>query len=228
MKLIFTILVFCMVAENAVFAQEEKVAETVPMVQIAAGLAYSSVDLSRYTNSEIYRGHHCKASVHMGGLFYLSGEYSKIRRHQNFPTWRDVDCYKYDLNLRMSFATNNNKTRIDVFTGPNYHYWSAIRTAYYDLDQLGSGIKEGDQLILKRLGLNFGCGITQTLYENIGFFADYRFVFGNAKDYEKVRIMDVMTNIGFTYTIPHPPKDRKSKRYGIAPGIYKWVRKKKG
>jgi hypothetical protein len=74
-------------------------------------------------------------------------------------------------------------------------------------------------------GVNFGCGFTQTLYENIGMFGDYRFCFSKSETFEKVRILDVMATFGIAITIPHFEKGDGKKTFGIGKKIYKWTNK---
>ena len=191
-----------------------------PLFQLSGGMVYSSIDLIRYTNSVSYRGLHARVVTHVKGLFYLSTEYSSFPVHTSAPAWEDIHTQKFDINGHVSFATHNNLTHIFVLAGANRHEWTATRTGYTDLDQMGKGLAEGTHVAVKRWGVNFGCGITQTLYENIGIFADYRFCFANAQNFEKVRIVDVMTTIGINYNIPRPSHKKK---LGIGKKIYKWT-----
>ncbi len=208
-------------AENS----NPKASPATPLFQVSAGMVYSGIDLSRYISSISYKGFHGRIVTHLGGMFFLSTEYSSFKPHNSPSAWKNIHTRKFDFNGHVSFATNNNLTRIFVLTGANRHEWKATRTGYTDLSQLGSGIPEGDIVTVKRWGVNFGCGFTQTLYENIGIFGDYRFCFGNANNFEKVRIMDVMTTLGLNVTFPHPNKTKGKKSFSIGPRIYKWTHK---
>ncbi len=196
-----------------------------PLFQLGGGLVYSSIDLSRYTNSVSYRGIHARLVTHLGGLFFLSTEYSTFPVHASFPAWDNIHTRKFDINPQISFATENKRTNIFVFTGANYHKWKGRRTALADIDQLGKDLPEGAYAEVKKWGVNFGCGFNAMLYENISLFGDYRFNFGKANDFEKVRIMDVMTTIGLSFSIPYPEKSNRKKTFGIGKRIYKWTDK---
>ena len=196
-----------------------------PLFQIGGGLVYSSIDLSRYNNSVSYRGFHTRLVTHLAGLFFLSTEYSTFPVHESPCAWDNIHTRKFDVNIQASFSTRNNVTHIFTFAGVNRHEWNGRRTGFTDIDQLGKGLPEGTYVDIKRWGVNFGCGFSQSLYENIGIFGDYRFCFGKANDFEKVRIYDVMTTIGINLTIPQPQKSTGKKRFGIAKKIYKWTEK---
>lgn len=196
--------------------------DRMPLFQLGGGIVHSSIDLSRYNSSVAYRGLHLRLATHIYNKFYLSTEYSTFPTHNSPASWDQVTTRKFDFNGHLSFFTENRRTRIFVLAGANKHEWSGRRTRFTDLDQLGKGIKEGTYVHVRRWGVNFGCGISQELYDNLGFFGDFRFNFSNAHNAEKVRIMDVMTTFGIQLTIPHPQKDKK---YGIGKKIYKWTRK---
>ena len=198
---------------------------TEPLFQLSGGAVYSSIDLSRYTNSISYRGLHTRLVTHLGSVFFLSTEYSTFPVHEALPSWEDVRTRKFDINGQVSFMTQNKLTHIFVLSGVNRHQWKGRRTAYADIDQLGKGVQEGTYAEVKRWGVNFGCGFTQSLYENIGISGDFRFCFGNANDFEKVRIFDVMTTIEINFSIPHPAKSTGKKTFGIGKKIYKWTEK---
>ena len=199
-----------------------KPAPRTPFLQLSAGMVYSSIDLSRYTGSVSYRGNHLRIVTHLKGLFFVSAEYSVFKIHNAPSAWKDISTRKFDLNTHVSFATNNNLTRIFALGGINQHEWHATRTGFTDQSQLGWGIAEGEMVNVNRWGVNFGCGFTQTLYENIGIFGDYRFCFAQSTGFEKVRIMDVMTTLGLNISFPYP---ERSKKYGIAGKLYKWTKK---
>jgi len=207
------------------FENKKKPAPATPLFQLSGGVVYSSIDLSRYASSIAYRGFHGRLVTHLGGMFFLSTEYSKFGLHDSPPAWKDVSTHKFDINGHVSFATNNNLTRIFALAGVNRHVWHATRTAFGDQNQLAKGIPEGTFITANRWGVNLGCGFTQALYENIGVFGDYRFCIANAKNFEKVTIMDVMTTIGINLTFPHPDRSKGRKSYGIGNKIYKWTRK---
>ena len=116
-------------------------------------------------------------------------------------------------------------THIFAFAGANKHEWEGTRTKYTDLDQLGKGLPEGTVVKLERWGINCGVGFTQFLYENINLTGDFRFNFSNAHNWERIRIMDVMTTFGVSLAIPHPKKENKKKSYRIGKKIYKWTEK---
>lgn len=198
---------------------------SLPLFQISAGGVYSSIDLSRYITSASYRGTHLKIVTHLGGLFFILGEYSFFPVHTSPPAWDDIRTRKFDMNAQVSFSTINNQTRIYFLLGANRHQWKGRRTSYTDLDQGGKGIPAGTYVEVKRWGINSGCGVTQKLYENIGLFGDYRFCFANAENFEKVRIVDVMLTIGFNYSIPHCRKSSGKKNFGVGKKIYKWTNK---
>ena len=211
-------------AQEQSFAPE-KIRQPWPMLQLSAGIVYSSIDLSRYVSSVFYQGYHARVVTHIKGMFFLSAEYSTFPIHDSPPAWKEVSTHKFDLNTHVSFGTNNNLTRIFVLAGANRHEWTATRTGFTDIKQLADGIPEGTVVNVDRWGINFGCGFSQTLYENIGVFADYRFCFGNARNFERVRIMDVMTTIGFNYTILQPQRSNSKKTFGIGNKLYKWTKK---
>jgi len=195
-----------------------------PLFQLSGGVVYSSIDLSRYNSSMIYRGYHLRLVTHIKGMFFLSTEYSDFPEHDSPSAWENVNTRKFDFNGHISFATNNNLTRIFVLTGANKHEWSATRTGHRDISQLAGGIPEGTIVHANRWGLNFGCGFTQILYDYVGVFGDFRFCFGSTNSVEKVRIMDVMTTLGVNFTIPHPSGNNK-KTFGIGKKLYKWTQK---
>lgn len=213
---------FSQVAEQGAVVPKAKHIPTSPLFQISAGMAYSSIDLSRYTNSVAYRGFHGRLVTHLKGLLFLSLEYSKFRNHDSPSAWKDIDTRKFDINAHVSFATNNNLTRIFALAGANNHQWQATRTGFTNQSQLGQGIPEGEIVQVNRWGVNAGCGFTQVLYENIGIFGDYRFCMSRVQSFEKVRILDVMTTFGVTYNIPHT---ERKKGMGIGSKIYKWTKK---
>ena len=223
-KLFFKTLFFIFVFSSFAFSQSEP-AQPNPLFQLSAGSVYSCIDLSRYTNSAVYRGLHCRVVTHLGGLFFVSTEYSTFPVHTSPVAWDNIHTRKFDVNGHVSFSTNNNLTHIFVLAGANRHEWKARRTGFTDMDQHASGIAEGTYVNIKRWGVNVGCGFTHSLYENIGVFADYRFCFANAENFEKVRIVDVMTTIGINYAIQHPLKSNGKKKSGIGKKIYKWTRK---
>lgn len=196
-----------------------------PLFQLSAGVVYSNIDLSRYNNSESFRGLHARLITHLHGPFFLSTEYSSFPVHTSPLAWEDVHTRKFDINGHFSFATQNKRTWVFVLAGLNKHEWKGKRTSYVDLDQLGQGLAEGSYAKVNRLGLNFGCGLTQSLYENIGVFGDFRFCFANANNFEKVRIMDVMTTVGINFSIPNFTKLNGKKTFGTGKKIYKWTGK---
>lgn len=208
--------------QQAVSPPRSKYTQTTPMLQLSGGWVYSSIDLSRYISSVAYRGHHARVVAHLKGLFFASAEYSTFRVHDSPSAWENISTRKFDLNTHVSFATNNNLTRIFVLSGANKHEWQATRTGFTDQSQLANGIPEGEIVRVNRWGVNFGCGFTQTLYENIGIFGDYRFCIARSTGFEKVRIMDVMTTLGLNFTLPHPERKRKM---GIGNKLYKWTKK---
>jgi hypothetical protein len=181
-----------------------------PFIQLSGGIVYSSIDLSRYVSSIAYRGAHARLVTHIKGPFYISTEYSVFPTHDSPSAWEKVNTRKFDINGQLSFTTKKNSTQIFVFIGANNHKWAATRTGNIDLGQSARGITKGSTITVKRWSVNFGCGFNQILYENIGVFGDCRFNFGNAKDFEKVRILDVMTTLGFSFTLPHPSKFKKN------------------
>lgn len=203
----------------------KKPLHTEPLFQLSGGAVYSSIDLSRYNKSVSYRGLHVRIVTHLGGLFFLSTEYSTFPVHESPSAWDNIHTRKFDLNGHISFATTSNRTHIFALVGMNRHEWTGRRTSFADIDQLGKGLPEGTIVNVNRWGVNFGCGFTQSLYENIGVFADYRFCFANANDFEKVRIMDVMTTIGIYFSIPYPNKSQGKKTFGSGKKIYKWTEK---
>jgi len=204
---------------------DKKSLQTEPLFQLSGGVVYSSIDLSRYSSSISYRGLHTRLVTHLGNTFFLSTEYSIFPVHEALPTWDNIRTRKFDLNGHISFATTNNRTHIFALAGINRNEWTGRRTSFADIDQLGKGFPKGAIVKANRWGVNFGCGFTQSLYENIGVFADYRFCFANANDFEKVRIMDVMTTIGIYFSIPYPNKSEGKKTFGIGKKIYKWTEK---
>ena len=145
--------------------------------------------------------------------------------------WDDIHTRKFDFNGQVSFATHNNLTHIYFLMGADKHEWTGRRTAFTDLDQNGKGIPAGTYVNAGRWGMNAGCGFTQSLYENIGLFGDYRFCLANAKNFEKVRIMDVMMTIGLNISIPHPnissdkSQNTRKKTFGIGKKVYRWTNK---
>ena len=207
------------------FRTGKKSLHTESLFQLSGGFVYSSIDLSRYTNTNPYRGIHARLVTHLGGLFFLSTEYSTFPVHESPSAWSDVHTRKFDVNCHVSFATSNKRTRIFTLAGVNRHEWIGRRTGFTDLDQLAKGLPEGTYVSVNRMGVNFGCGFTQLLYENIGLFGDFRFCFGNANNFEKVRIMDVMTTIGINFSIPYPNRTIRAKTFGTGKKIYKWTEK---
>lgn len=231
-NILIKILFFVLPFSSSVFGQEaekasevpvSKPAPATPLFMLSGGMVYSSIDLSRYINSQVYRGYHTRLVTHVKGMLFISAEYSTFKVHDSPSAWRNIYTRKFDLNAHVSFATNNNLTRIFALGGINKHEWHGTRTGFTDQSQLGWGIPEGQVVNVNRLGVNFGCGFTQALYENIGLFGDYRFCFGNARSFEKVRIMDVMTTFGVYLSFAHPAKGKKN--YGIGGKIYKWTKK---
>lgn len=220
--LFFPALLLAQQAEQGVAIPKSKQPQTTPFLQLSGGMVHSSIDLSRYISSIVYRGNHIRLAAHLKGLFFVSAEYSKFRVHDSPSAWKDIDTRKFDLNTHLSFATNNNLTRIFAIAGVNKHEWRGTRTKFTDQSQLANGIPEGEIVYVDRIGFNFGCGFTQTLYEDIGVFGDYRFCFGRSSGYEKVRIMDVMTTLGVSLSIPYP---ERRKHFGIGNKIYKWTKK---
>jgi hypothetical protein len=203
----------------------KKVLSEEPLFQIGGGAVYSSIDLSRYTNSRQLLGVHARVVTHLGGLFFLSTEYSAFPVHSSPTVWSDVHTRKFDINLQASFSTINDRTHIFILSGIDRHEWTGIRTKYTGFDQLGDGVTEGMLVKVKRWGVNVGCGIAHTLYENIGLFADFRFNFADAHNFEKVRIMDAMSTIGANFNIPYPIRSNKVKKSGIGKKLYKWTEK---
>lgn len=221
--LLFPLLVIGQVVEQQGLAiPKNKFAPSPPLFQLCGGVVYSSIDLSRYISSIAYRGYHGRFVTHLGGMFFISAEYSKFRVHDSPSAWKNIYAQKFDLNGHISFATNNNLTRIFVLAGVNKHEWHATRTGFTDQSQLGHGIPEGEIVTVNRLGANFGCGFTQALYENIGIFGDYRFCLSRVQSFERVRIMDVMTTLGINLTFPYP---ERKKKFGTGNKIYKWTKK---
>lgn len=230
--LVYTIALLLFLPSTLLSAQEaaqtlpkNKPELSAPLFQLAAGAVYSSIDLSRYTSSVSYRGYHGKLVTHLKGMLFLSTEYSEFLIHDSPSAWKNVSTRKFDINGHVSFGTNNNLTHIFVLAGGNKHVWHATRTGFTDQNQLANGIPAGEIISVNRWGVNFGCGLTQSLYENIGFFADYRFSFANAKSFEKVRIMDVMTTIGINYSIPYPERSKGKQKFSIGNKQYKWTKK---
>lgn len=220
--LFFPALLLAQQADQGAAIPKSKQPQTTPFLQLSGGMVHSSIDLSRYISSIVYRGNHIRLAAHLNGLFFVSAEYSKFRVHDSPSAWKDIDTRKFDLNTHLSFATNNNLTRIFSIAGVNKHEWRGTRTKFTDQSQLANGIPEGEIVYVDRIGFNFGCGFTQTLYEDIGVFGDYRFCFGRSSGYEKVRIMDVMTTLGVSLSIPYP---ERRKHFGIGNKIYKWTKK---
>ncbi|TAL59032.1 MAG: hypothetical protein EPN85_10160 [Bacteroidetes bacterium] len=225
------ILAFVILSPALLFSQEadlpagtaiKEASPSTPLFQMSAGVVYSSIDLSRYISSVAYRGYHFRLVTHLKGMFFLSTEYSTFRIHDSPSAWKNVSTRKFDINGHVSFATDNNLTRIFVLAGANKHEWHATRTGFTDQNQLANGIPEGEIINVNRWGVNFGCGFTQTLYENIGIFGDYRFCFAKSSGFEKVRIMDVMTTVGISLSFPHP---QRKKSFGTGNKIYKWTKK---
>lgn len=196
-----------------------------PLFQLGGGAVYSSIDLSRYNSSVVYRGLHAHLVTHLGSVFFLSTEYSSFPVHESPSAWDNVHTRKFDINGQVSFRTQSQLTRIYTITGINRHEWKGRRTAFTDLDQFAKGVLEGTYVEVKRWGINFGGGITQLIYENISLFGDYRFVFGKSNGFEKVRIYDVMATIGINFNIPHPQNPNSKKTFGIGKKIYKWTEK---
>ena len=207
------------------FAADKNFSERPPLFQVSAGMVHSSIDLSRYLNTSPYRGFHARVATHVWSLFFISGEYSTFPVHYSPSAWDKVQTNKYDLNGHISFATQGQRTRIFFLAGLNRHEWKGTRTGYTDLDQLAKGLKEGTVVEINRWGINAGCGFTQKLYDNIGIIGDFRFNFSDANNFERVRIMDVMTTIGINFGIPYPQKNRKTKTFPTGKKIYKWTEK---
>ena len=199
--------------------------QTEPLFQLAAGPVYSSIDLNRYINSTAFRGLHLKLVTHVKGSFFISAEYSKFPVHYSPCAWDDVHTKKLDLNGQVAFRTRNKLTNIYALMGINRHLWLARRTGFTDLDQLSEGIPEGTYVEVKKWGVNFGCGFTQSLYENIGIFGDYRFCFARSENFEKVSILDVMATFGVNISIPHFERGNSKKTFGIGKKLYKWTNK---
>ncbi|HEY4799364.1 MAG TPA: hypothetical protein VII99_09845, partial [Bacteroidia bacterium] len=132
---------------------------------------------------------------------------------------------KMDMNGQLSFMTNSQFTHIYVLAGIDRHEWKGQRTVYSDPYQPFIAAQAGDVLSIVRFGINAGCGFTQTLYENIGLFGDFRFVIGKSNTNEKIRIYDTMTTIGINISIPYPSRKNKEKTAGIGKKIYKWTKK---
>lgn len=223
-KFLFQFVLLTCLFSSFAFSNKKQL-DTEPLFQLSGGAVYSSIDLSRYSSSVSYRGLHTRIVTHLGNVFFLSAEYSHFPVHEALPSWDNIHTRKFDLNGHVSFATTNNRTHIFALAGLNCHEWTGRRTSFADIDQLGKGVQEGTIMKVNRWGVNFGCGFTQALYENIGVFADYRFCIANANDFEKVRIMDVMTIIGIYFSIPHLNKSPGKKTFGIDRKIYKWTEK---
>lgn len=206
--------------------KKDSIRAITPLFQFSGGIVYSNIDLSLYSNSESFRGLHARLITHLHGPFFLSTEFSSFPVHHSSVAWEDIHTRKFDINGHASFATQNKHTRIFVLAGLNKHEWKGKRTGYVDLGQLGQGLAEGTYAKVNRLGLNFGCGFIQSLYENIGVFGDFRFCFTNANNFEKVRIMDVMTTAGINFSIPNLSKSNGKKTFST-PGkkVYKWTGK---
>ena len=196
-----------------------------PLFQLSAGAVYSSIDLSRYNSSVTYRGFHTSLVTHVYNVFFLSAEYSVFPVHNSPSAWEDVHTRKFDLNGQISFRTLDKLTHIYSLIGINKHEWKGRRTEFTDLDQLAKGIPEGTYVSVNRWGINVGGGLTHPLYENIGLFADYRFCFGKAYTFEKIKIYDVMATIGINFSIPYPSRGNDKKTFGIGKKIYKWTEK---
>lgn len=224
-KSLLTLLFVLFLFSFSGFAKKDSLREATPLFQLSAGIVYSNIDLSRYNNSESFRGFHARLITHLHGPFFISTEYSSFPVHTSPAAWEDIHTRKFDINGHVAFATQNRHTRIFVLAGINKHEWKGKRTGYVDLDQLGKGLAEGTYAKVNRLGLNFGCGLTQSLYENIGVFGDFRFCFANANNFEKVRIMDVMTTVGISFSIPHLSISKGNRTFGIGKKIYKWTEK---
>lgn len=223
-KFLFQLLFPAISFSSFVFASDKPI-HTEPLFQFSGGMVYSSIDLSRYSSSVSYRGYHTRVVTHLGNVFFLSTEYSAFPVHEALPSWDNIHTRKIDLNGHVSFATANTRTHVFALAGIDRHEWTGRRTAFADIDQLGRGLAEGVIIKANRWGVNFGCGFTQMLYDNIGMFADSRFCFSNANDFEKVRILDVMTTLGIYFSIPYPDKSRRKKTSGIDRKIYKWTGK---
>jgi hypothetical protein len=204
---------------------KEQIPQPTPLLQLSAGIVYSSIDLSRYTGSVAYRGLQARIVTHIKGMFYLSTEYSTFPVHDSPSAWENVHTRKFDINGHASFCTNNNRTHIFVLAGANDHQWTATRTGSTDVNQLGRGITQGTIVNINRWGMNLGCGFNQNLYENISVFGDCRFCFSTANSFEKIRILDVMTTFGVNYSISQPEKKKGKKNYSGGGKIYKWTKK---
>ena len=194
-----------------------------PLFQLGGGYVYSSIDLSRYTNAISYRGTQARVVTHVAGMFYLSTEYYKFPVHEVYPTWDNVQVKKFDINPQVSFGTENKHTSIYGFAGADYQQWKGRRTALANADPLGKNLLEGEYAEVKKWGVNVGCGFSAMLYENISLFGDYRFCFRKSADFEKVKITDVMTTIGLSFSISYPEKRNHRKTFGIGKKIYKWT-----
>jgi hypothetical protein len=196
-----------------------------PLFQISGGIVHSSIDLSRYNSSINYRGLQARLVTHLGSAFFLSAEYTNFPEHESPSSWTKIHTHKIDLNGHVSFATTNNRTRIFGLLGVGKHEWKGTRTKYTDLDQLGKGLPEGTVVSVNRWGVNAGVGFTQVLYDNISLFGDFRFNFSNAHNWERIRIMDVMTTFGISFSIPYPEQNNRRRSFGIGKKIYKWTEK---
>ena len=215
--------VFARPAHPALGQAKRDTFDTTPLFQLSGGFVYSCIDLSRYVNSVSYRGIHARLVTHLGKVFFLSTEYSTFPVHTDAPAWENVYTRKFDMNGHISFSTNNHLTRVYVFTGINRHEWAATYTGMIDLNNTAAGLEKGASANLNRWGANFGCGFTQTLYENIGVFADCRFCVSHIPDAQKLFITDVMTTIGINLSIPYPSPGKKN--FGIGKKMYKWTEK---
>jgi len=219
------LLLFFLLTQSSFALKEKKSVPAEPLLQLNGGFVYSSIDLSRYTNSNPYCGLHGKISTHIAGPVFLSVEYSGFPVHESPSAWEDVRTRKFDLNGRVMFGTFNERTHIFSFTGINRHEWSGRRTKFTDLDPLSKGFEEGTYVEVNRWGVNFGCGISQELYDNIALICDYRFNFSKTDNFEKVSVMDVMVTLGINYSIPPPQKSNKAQTFRMGKKIYKWTNK---
>ncbi len=222
MKKFLPLLLLAVIFLPSFVKAEKKEIPAEPLFQLSGGIVHSSIDLSRYNNSITYRGTYLRLVTHVYSRFFVSTEYSAFPLHNSPASWANIHTRKFDINGHVSFATHNTTTRIYALLGADKHEWTGTRTKYTDIDELGKGLPEGTVVTVNRWGVNCGVGFTQSLYDNIGLFGDFRFNFSNAHNFEHVRIMDVMTTFGINYTIPYP-NFRKS--YGIGKKIYKWTDK---
>jgi len=205
-----------------------------PLFQLSAGLVASSVDLSRYVNYELIRGLHASIITHVKGSFFISTEYSGFPVHTAQVAWDDIHTHKIDVNAHFSFAMTRSNAHIYALLGIDRHEWSGRFTGVTNLDQLATGLKQGAYAQVKRWGVNAGVGFTQPLYENISIIGDFRFNLstpngeihlhpqtGGSKN--EFGILDIMTTFGITFDIPHLPRSKKEKAFGIGKKMYKWT-----